>query len=220
MTAPDAVAEANYHCFALVRAHDKDDFLASLFAPAERRRYLLALYAFALEIARVKAIAREPLTGTIRLQWWLEAIGGLRPGEVAASPVMIALEDASRRTGVALAPLAAAVEARQDELRGEPATAAIAAVLVMAARFLGADEDVAVAAVSAATAIDFADGEPQRARAAYAEFHAQIGNLPERALPAFLPAALVPLRLKNPQAPQWRRQLALLRAAWFGFPKP
>jgi len=31
--------------------------------------------------------------------------------------------------------------------------------------------------------------------------------------------ALVPLRLKRPNAPQWRRQIALLRAAWFGFPK-
>ena len=103
--APDIIAEAYRHCEQIVRAQDKDRFLASLFAPAERRPYLFALYAFALEIARVQALVQEPLAGTIRLQWWLEALGGLRAEEAAASPVMIALQDASRQTGVALTPL-------------------------------------------------------------------------------------------------------------------
>src|ERR1041385_5940480 len=118
MAEPDSIAESYRHCEALVRAHDKDCYLASLFAPAERRRYLFALYAFALEIGRVKAAVTEPMTGVIRLQWWLEAVTGLRAAEAAASPVMIALQDASQQTNVALAPLAAAVEARQVDLEG------------------------------------------------------------------------------------------------------
>jgi phytoene/squalene synthetase len=177
----------------------------------------LALYAFALEIGRVKAAVTEPMTGVIRLQWWLEAVTGLRAAEAAASPVMIALQDAGQQTNVVLAPLAAAVEARQAELEGASESAA-AVLFVMAARFLGVeDRAVDAAAESAAQAVIASDR--QSARQSYAGFRAQLATVPEAALPAFLPVALVPLLLKNPDAPTWRRQMALLRAAWFGFPK-
>jgi phytoene synthase len=216
MSEADRIREAYRHCEELVRAHDKDHYLASLFAPAERRPFLFALYAFALEIGRVKRLVNEPMAGTIRLQWWLEAIGGTRAGEAAASPVMIALQDAGAQTGISLTPLASAVEARQHELHGTPATGAAAAVFVMAARFLGAESDaIATAAARAAQALT----EPDKARAAYAAFRAQAGQLPDAALPAFLTVALVPLRRKRPDAPQWRRQIVLLRTAWFGFPR-
>ena len=52
----DRIREAYRHCEDLVRAHDKDHYLASLFAPADRRPYLFALYAFALEIGRVEML--------------------------------------------------------------------------------------------------------------------------------------------------------------------
>jgi phytoene synthase len=213
------VEEAYRHCEALVRASDKDRFLASLFAPAERRPYLFALYAFALEIARAAAAAREPMAAMIRLQWWIEAVGGLRPEEAAASPVMIALEDAARRTNQSLAPLAAAVEAHQAELEGAPPVGAAAATFAMAARFLGAAADVSAAAEAAGRAVVLAERDADQARAAYRVLRAAIDTVPEEAQPAFLPAALVPLRLAHPHAPQWRRQIALLRAAWLGFPK-
>jgi hypothetical protein len=218
----DIVCEAYRHCAQIVRAQDKDRFIASLYAPAERRPYLFALYAFALELARVRMLIKEPMAGMIRLQWWLEAVGGLRAEEAAASPVMIALQDAGRKTGVALAPLTAAVEARQAELYGEPAVGAASAIFSMAAHFLDADGDaVTAAADDAATAVTFAADprDPEKARAGYAAFCVQAANLPERALPAFLTVALVPLLLWQPEAPQWRRQIALLRAASFGFPK-
>ncbi|MGZ5895708.1 MAG: squalene/phytoene synthase family protein [Xanthobacteraceae bacterium] len=66
--------DAFAHCEQLVREHDKDRFLATLFAPADRRKYLLALYAFALEIGRVKYLVHEPMAGIIRLQWWRDAV--------------------------------------------------------------------------------------------------------------------------------------------------
>ncbi len=158
----------------------------------------------------MKALVKEPLAGTIRLQWWLEAIGGLRAEEAAASPVMIALNDASRQTGVALAPLAAAVEARQDEPAGKPAVAAVSAILIMAARLLDADGDaIAAAAEHAAQAVTFIADDPQQARRWLRRVSRANQDLPERALPAFLPVALVPLLLRRPDAPQWRRQIAL-----------
>jgi phytoene synthase len=218
----DVIGEAYRHCQQLVREQDKDRFLASLYAPAERRRFLFPLYAFALEIARVKRMMKEPMAGTIRLQWWLEAVGGLRAEEAAASPLMIALMDAARQTGVALAPLAAAVEARQAELYGTPAVGAESAVFARAARLLGAEGDaLASAANDAAQAVTALaePRDPQQAAAGYAAFRTRVADVPEVALPAFLTVALVPLLLRRPGAPQWRRQIELLRAAWFGFPK-
>lgn len=224
MTAPgpraETIGEAYRHCEALVREHDKDRFLASLYAPAGRRPYLFALYAFALEIARVRNLAKEPMAGTIRLQWWLEAVAGLRAAEAAASPVMIALQDAGSQTGVGLAPLTGAVEARQAELYGTPATGAASAVFALAARFLDANADVGNSADEAAKAVTFAEGrsDPDQAVEAYRVFRAHLHELPEQILPAFLTVALVPLLLRRPGAPQWRRQIELLRAARFGFP--
>ena len=79
------------HCEALVRAADKDRFLATLFAPAEHRGALFALYAFNLEVARVREVVREPLSGEIRLQWWSDVLRGEGRGEVGAHPVAAAL---------------------------------------------------------------------------------------------------------------------------------
>ncbi len=79
------------HCAALVREADRDRYLATLFAPAAQRDALYALYAFNVEIARVRDLAREPMPGEIRLQWWREALSGEREGEAAAHPVAAAL---------------------------------------------------------------------------------------------------------------------------------
>jgi hypothetical protein len=216
------VDEAYRYCEHQVRHHDKDRFLASLYAPAERRPFLFALYAFALEIGRVRRVVREPLVGTIRLQWWREALGGTRAEEAGANPVMVALQDAARRSGLEVDRLIDAVEARQSELYGTSAVEAEAAVFVAAARLLAPPVDLAAVARQAARAVTFAS-DPRRsdeAAQAYAAFRARGAEVPQPALPAFLTVALVPLRLRRPEAPQWRRQIELMRAAWFGFPRP
>src|SRR3982074_2398383 len=83
--------DAFAHCEALVRSADKDRFLAALFAPAEHRGALHALYAFNIEVARVRERIREPLAGEIRLQWWSDAIAGEGAGDVRSNPVAAAL---------------------------------------------------------------------------------------------------------------------------------
>ena len=83
--------DAFAHCGALLRAADKERFLTTLFAPAEHRDALIALYAFNVEIARVREVVREALAGEIRLQWWSDVFGGVGRGEVAAHPVAAAL---------------------------------------------------------------------------------------------------------------------------------
>jgi phytoene synthase len=113
---PDAFA----HCENLVRAGDKDRWLAALFAPADRRPHLFALYAFDLEVARVRALAHGPMAGEIRLQWWREAIAGTRPGEAAAHPVAGALLETVARHDLAVATLAELIEARAFDLYDDP----------------------------------------------------------------------------------------------------
>lgn len=112
--------EAYRHCEALVREADHDRFLADLFAPAERRPHLHALQAFNIEIARVGEIAREALTGEIRLQWWRDALAGRAHGEVRAHPVAAALIDTIARCALPGVPLQMLIDARGRDLYREP----------------------------------------------------------------------------------------------------
>jgi phytoene synthase len=81
------------HCEGLVRSADKDRYLSALFAPAEHRGALFALYAFHVEVARIPDTVTEPLAGEMRLQWWSEAIYDQRPEEMRGHPVANALAE-------------------------------------------------------------------------------------------------------------------------------
>jgi 15-cis-phytoene synthase len=81
------------HCEALVHAADKDRYLSTLFAPAEHRGALFALYAFHIEVARIPDMVTEPLAGEVRLQWWSEAVYDQRPEEMRGHPVANALAE-------------------------------------------------------------------------------------------------------------------------------
>jgi phytoene synthase len=108
------------HCEALVRAADKDRFLAALFAPAEYRPALFALHAFNLEIARIREAVREPLAGEVRLQWWSDVLAGSGQGEVTAHPVAAALLATIARYRLPVERLKALVAARRFDLYDEP----------------------------------------------------------------------------------------------------
>jgi 15-cis-phytoene synthase len=91
-SAPDGPQAAAYaHCTSLLRQHDADRYFAGLFAPADKRAHLAALYAFSLDVARIRDAARQPAAGEIRLQWWREALEGVPRGDVAAHPIAAAL---------------------------------------------------------------------------------------------------------------------------------
>jgi phytoene synthase len=108
------------YCEALVRAADRDRFVATLFAPAEHRGPLFALYAFNIEIARVREVAREPLAGEIRLQWWHDVLAGVGRGEVEGNPVVAALRKVMTRYRLPAERLTALIEARRFDLYDEP----------------------------------------------------------------------------------------------------
>jgi phytoene synthase len=115
---------ANFsHCTQLVRTHDRDRYLASLFAPAQHRPALHALYAFNIEIGRVRDAAREPMPGEIRLQWWREVLLGERESEGAAHPVAAALKETIARHRIEPERLIALIDARTFDLYDEPFSA-------------------------------------------------------------------------------------------------
>jgi phytoene synthase len=116
------MADAFDHCEALVRAGDKERFLATLFAPQKYRRALYALYAFNLEVARTRELAREPMPGEIRLQWWREVLEGTGRGEVEANPVAAALRDVVVRYRLPPQALAELIDARAFDLYDAPMT--------------------------------------------------------------------------------------------------
>jgi len=125
------------HCEALVRAADKDRYLAGLFAPAAARPHLYALYAFASEIARVREAAREPLPGEIRLQWWRDVLGGEGRGDVLANPVAAALLETLAQCALPKGLLIALIDAHAFDLYDE-AMPSLADLDVYAERTAGA----------------------------------------------------------------------------------
>jgi len=145
------------HCEALVRAADKDRFLATLYAPAEHRAALYALYAFNVEVARVREVAREPLAGEIRLQWWSDALDGTGRGEIEANPVAAALLATIARYGLQRDALQALLEARRFDLYDEPMTTLAAlddygegvssGLIALAARVLAGGEESGIDAL-------------------------------------------------------------------------
>jgi phytoene synthase len=112
--------DAFTHCEALVRAADKDRFLTALFAPAAERGALYALYAFNVEIARVRELIHEPLAGEIRLQWWSDALAGKASGSIEAHPVAAALVATIERYRLPIELLERLITARGFDLYDDP----------------------------------------------------------------------------------------------------
>lgn len=61
-------------CALEVKNNDYYRYICCLFTPEILRKRLFTLYAFNNEIAKIKDIASDPMTGLIRITWWREAI--------------------------------------------------------------------------------------------------------------------------------------------------
>ncbi|MFM9974161.1 MAG: phytoene/squalene synthase family protein, partial [Beijerinckiaceae bacterium] len=114
------LSEAYDICARLVKKHDPDRHIATLFAPVDRRPALYALQAFSLEIAGIRGVAKEALPGEIRLQWWREALGGERTEEARSHPVALAIADVIRENKLPLQPFLDLIDARVFDLYDDP----------------------------------------------------------------------------------------------------
>jgi len=151
-SAMDAATPDDY-CAERVRRFDRDRYLTALFAPAERRADLLALYAFNVEIAGVRETVSEPLLGHIRIQWWRDALDGIYGGAPPAHHVAGPLSRAARRHRLKretfetlLAARAADLDHVQpptDQALERYAEATSATITHLALQILGVDSDAA-----------------------------------------------------------------------------
>jgi 15-cis-phytoene synthase len=105
---------------AAAREGEPDRYLAALLAPPPQREALLALAAFVAELARVpRLVAREPLMGQIRLQWWRDALA-LPNGQRTGHGVADAVRQAARAFDLPAPLLDGLIEARGLDLAGAP----------------------------------------------------------------------------------------------------
>jgi phytoene synthase len=218
-----APAGAFEHCRRLVAEFDKERYWASLYAPADRRDALYALYAFDHEIARVPAVAREPIAGEIRMQWWREVIERKRDGEAAANPVAAALLDVVAQYDLPAGKLIGLIDAHggrfYDDETGELeafADAVHGAIIVLAAQVLGAQgEAIDHIAHHAGAARAYAETkDPEQAQGHLDAARNLLAQIPQQALPALLPAAVIrPSLGRDTPLPLWRRQWIIWRAA-------
>ncbi len=227
------------HCLDLVRSADKDRFLASLFAPDAKRPALLALYAFNIEIARVRASVSEPAMGQIRYQWWRDTIEAAYHGEASPHPVAQELARAIEEGDLPKQALLDLIAAREFDLYDDPMPDVTAlegylgetssALIQMASLVLagtGARKSAGAAGLAGvaygiAKLLSVRNFMPPgfnavaHARMRLAEARALRSTISREAFPAFLPASLTGLYLGNAGAEvlQFRRQWRLWWAA-------
>jgi phytoene synthase len=108
------------YCERLVKEADKDRFLAALFAPQDKRPHLHALYAFCVEISRVREVVSEPLPGEIRLQWWRDLLEGEARGDAQSHPTAAAVLDVIARYNLPRRAFLDLIEARVFDLYDDP----------------------------------------------------------------------------------------------------
>ncbi len=223
------------HCLELVRAADRDRFLASLFAPDSKRAALLALYAFDVEIAGVRNKVSEPALGEIRYQWWRDTIAAIYRGETSPHPVAQELARAIETGDLPQKPLQDLVKAREFDLYDDPMPDVAtlegylgetsSALIQMASLILVGPEANASAEAAGLAGVAYGIARfihvqkfmplgfdaKAHARMRLAESRALHHTLPRGALPAFLPASLTELYLDNAGAEisGFRRQLRL-----------
>lgn len=112
--------EALSYCADQVRRYDRDRFLTALFAPADAREDLFALYAFNLEVAKIRETVTEPMLGRIRLQWWRETLAGIAQGVVRPHAVAEPLAAAIHRHQLPLGPFETLIDGREQDLEPDP----------------------------------------------------------------------------------------------------
>jgi phytoene synthase len=147
--------------------------------------------------------------------------------DAAGEPVATALRDALARHAIPVALALALVGARRDALYAEDGEAAFelqasethGAIYEMAAHMLTGKPSEAVrlashhAGVATVAAYSNKNDRVEIVRRHLEAVRSLIATLPQAALPAFLPLALIARVASQPQLPQWRKQWILWRAS-------
>ncbi len=228
-------------CAKAIRKYDPDRYFSALFAPAEKRPFLFALYALNHELAHVVESVREPMIGEIRLQWWRETLEGARVGNPRPHDVVRAVAATFAAVDLPLELIDAIIDARSFDLTRTPFAGDAARdayldatsgnLMRLASRVLGSENDVLAREAGLAYGLAgllrnqavtghriLPDVITASADALTHFAKARRMKRPGASLAAFLPASLVPLYLRDParDVSLHRRQWALLGSALRG----
>ena len=107
-------------CAAETKHNDFQRYASTLFLPADARRALLALFAFNVEIARIRDQVSQPLPGEIRMQWWTDMLAGAGHGDVLGNPVVSELATAMQKYDLPAEQLARLIDEHQFDLYNDP----------------------------------------------------------------------------------------------------
>jgi hypothetical protein len=126
-----------------LRGLDGDLYLCHLFAPADKRPGLLALYHAHADIARIPYEVSDAMLAAIRLQWWRDMFDMTARGEIPDAPIGRALQAARLR----IEDLHELVDAREafiaeDGDKGEAAARAGRALMMLALEIFNLDAAV------------------------------------------------------------------------------
>jgi phytoene synthase len=111
---------AEQYCSDLVHKADRDRYISALFAPDAKRRHVFALYAFNIELSRIRDSIKEPGLGEVRLEWWRETIESIYAGVVPDHPVAQALHGAIEEGELTKLGFTNMIEARAFDLYDDP----------------------------------------------------------------------------------------------------
>lgn len=120
MSETDGNKESAAFCADLVRSHDFARYASTLFVASDQRRALLAMYAFNVEISRVREQVSQPLPGEIRLQWWSDMLAGSGHGDVEGNPVAAELLRVIRDFRPPVERLSRLIDEHQFDLYNDP----------------------------------------------------------------------------------------------------
>jgi phytoene synthase len=120
MSAAATSKESAAFCADLVRTHDFARYAATLFLPQATRRALLSIYAFNVEISRVREQVSQPLPGEMRMQWWTDMLQGAGHGGVEGNPVAAELRQTISDFRLPVEPLTRLIEEHQFDLYNDP----------------------------------------------------------------------------------------------------
>jgi phytoene synthase len=108
------------YCAGLVREGDPDRFAAAMLAPMPQRAYLISVYAFNLEISKLRETVREAMLGEIRLQWWRDAVAECAAGSPRRHQVVHPLAVTLQAAGLPQEVLLEAIDIRSADLDDLP----------------------------------------------------------------------------------------------------
>ena len=120
MSSASEGGQASEFCADLVRSHDFARYASTLFVPAAQRRPLLALYAFNVEISRIREVVSQPLPGEVRMQWWSDMLAGEGHGGIEGNPVAAELTLAIRNCRLPVERLSRLIDEHQFDLYNDP----------------------------------------------------------------------------------------------------